>query len=51
MKYGKRYKRTMDVLEKLGTASVAVGIFQGKPWGTVLGLILIAISIIGTRED
>jgi hypothetical protein len=51
MKFSNRLKRLTDILEKLGLAGAAIGLFQSNPKGLWLGLGLLAVSLLLTRED
>ena len=51
MKSKNRIKRLADILEKLGIAGAAIGLFQGNPKGLWLGLALLVVSLLLTRED
>lgn len=50
-KIEKRLKRIVDILEKLGVASLAVGIFQNKQIGIWIGVVCIIASVLLTTED
>lgn len=47
----KRVKRIADILEKLGVASLAIGLFQGKLVGLLVGIGSLILSLWLTRED
>ena len=51
MKLRKRLKRVTDILEKLGVASLAIGVFQGRQLGLWMGIGFLAVSILLTTED
>jgi hypothetical protein len=51
MKFKNRIKRLADILEKLGIAGAAIGLFQGSQTGLWLGTALLAASLLFTREE
>jgi hypothetical protein len=51
MKLKNRVKRLTDILEKLGVASLAIGLFQDKPIGLWLGMGFLIVSLMLTKED
>ena len=51
MRFKNRIRRATDILEKLGVASLAVGLFQGGQTGIWLGLGFLLASLLLTRED
>jgi hypothetical protein len=51
MKLKNRVKRLTDILEKLGVASLAIGLFQENPVGMWWGIGCLVASIILTKED
>lgn len=57
VKSSKRLKRVIDILEKMGVASLAVGLFQEKNgilitiFASVVGILCLAISVALTTED
>jgi len=51
MKLKNRIRRVTDIMEKLGVACLAVGLFQDKQIGVWLGLGFLLVSILLTRED
>ena len=51
MKFKNRFKRIVDILEKLGGASLAIGLFQGQQVGLWLGMGCLLASVLLTVED
>ena len=51
MKYRNRLKRVADILEKLGVAGIALGIFQGTMTGFWAAVVFLAVSIFITKEE
>ena len=51
MKFKNRIKRLADILEKLGIAGAAIGLFQGNQTGLWLGTGLLVVSLLFTMED
>ncbi|WP_298068769.1 hypothetical protein [uncultured Mailhella sp.] len=51
MKIKNRLKRIADMLEKIGVASLAVGLFQGNDSGLYLGAVCLVLSFVFTAED
>jgi hypothetical protein len=51
MKLKNRVKRVADILEKLGVASVAIGVFQDMQLGLWMGIGFLIVSILLTTED
>lgn len=57
VKSSKRLKRVADILEKMGVASLAVGLFQDKDgilltiFASAVGILCLASSVALTTED
>ena len=51
MKFKNRLKRLTDILEKLGVASLAIGVFQDKQLGLLMGIAFLAVAILLTTEE
>ncbi|MDR1660667.1 MAG: hypothetical protein LBR94_10120 [Desulfovibrio sp.] len=51
MKFKNRLKRLTDILEKLGVASLAIGVFQDSQLGLWMGIGFLVVSIFLTMED
>jgi tetrahydromethanopterin S-methyltransferase subunit B len=51
MKFKNRTKRVADIPEKLGVASLAIGVFQNMQRGLWMGIGFLAVSILLTTED
>lgn len=51
MKYKNRLKRIADLLEKIGVASLAVGLFQDNSKGFYIAVVCILASLLLTKED
>ena len=51
MKFKNRIKRVTDILEKLGVASLAVGLFRENEVGLWWGMVCLIVSVILTKED
>lgn len=51
MKIKNRLKRIADMLEKIGVASFAVGVFQGNDYGLWLAAGCLTLSLLLTMED
>ena len=51
MKFKNRVKRLADILEKLGIAGAATGLFHESGKGIGLSLVLLAASVLLTLED
>jgi len=51
MRLKNRMKRLADILEKLGIAGAAIGLFQDSRVGLWLGTGLLILSLLLTRED
>ena len=51
MRLKNRLKRITDILEKLGVASLAIGLFQSNQVGLWWGIGCLLASVILTRED
>jgi hypothetical protein len=43
-------RRIADIMEKLGVAGLAVGLFQGSVFGYLAGFVCIAYCLILTRS-
>jgi hypothetical protein len=43
-------KRIADIMEKLGVAGLAVGLFRGEPIGYIIGALCIAYCLYLTRR-
>ena len=50
MKYRNRLKRIADMLEKVGVASLAIGVFQEKEIGLYVAAACMVMSLIFTQE-
>lgn len=46
-----RLKRIADMLEKIGVASLAVGLFQGQEEGIYIAIVCLCLSLLFTLED
>lgn len=44
-------KRIADWFEKMSVAGMAVGLFQGKYYGIVIGLALLGVSLYLTKKE
>ena len=51
MKIKNRVKRVADILEKLGIAGAAIGLYSESGAGFGLGIWLFILSVLLTRED
>ena len=51
MRFKKRFDRITDILQDLGVASLAIGLFQGRASGFWLGVIALLLSVAFTSED
>ena len=51
MRLKNRIKRIADIMEKLGVASLAIGLFQDKYVGVWLGVVCLVLALTLTRED
>lgn len=51
IRFQNRIKRLADMLEKIGVASLVVGLFQHNDKGFWIGGTMLAISMILTREN
>jgi len=51
MKIRNRLKRIADMLEKIGVASLAIGVFQDKELGLYIAAGCLILSFIFTLED
>lgn len=51
MKFKKKIGRVTDILQDLGVASLAIGLFQGKSAGFWLGVVCLLASVVFTREE
>lgn len=51
MKYKNRLKRIADLLEKIGVASLAVGLFQDNSKGFYIAVICILACLLLTKEE
>lgn len=51
MKLKNRLRRITDILEKLGVASLAIGLFQNNQVGLWWGIGCLLASVVLTRED
>ncbi len=51
MRLKNRLKRIADILEKIGVASLAVGLFQNNDSGLYIAVICLTLSLIFTKEE
>jgi membrane-bound ClpP family serine protease len=51
MKVKNRVRRIADIMEKLGVASLAIGLFQDNRIGVTLGVVCLLLALALTRED
>lgn len=51
MKIKNRLKRIADMLEKIGVASLAIGLFQEKSMGLYIAAACLCLSFIFTLEE
>ena len=51
MKFKNRLKRLTDILEKLGVASLAIGLFQDSRVGLGMGIGFLIAALFMTREE
>lgn len=51
MKFKNKLKRIADVLEKLGVAGIALGIFQNSSTGTGWAVSFLILSLMLTQEN
>ena len=51
MKFKNRIRRVTDIMEKLGVASLAIGLFQDNQVGAWLGVVCLVLALALTRED
>ena len=51
MKLKNRIRRVTDIMEKIGVASLAIGLFQDKQLGVWLGVACLVLALALTRED
>ncbi|GAB1410280.1 hypothetical protein MASR1M90_14340 [Desulfovibrionales bacterium] len=46
-----RKKRLADWFEKMSVAGMAVGLFQGKYYGIIIGVALLIVSLYLTQKE
>lgn len=51
MRFRKRFDRVTDILQDIGVAALAIGLFQGKSSGFWLGVISLILSVVFTTEE
>jgi len=51
MRLKTRLKRIADMLEKIGVASLAVGLFQNNDNGLYIAVACLTLSLIFTKEE